>query len=132
MIYIITEEQNKRLVDQIIEYFDKNLTPFDGWQSPKKYKSELKENDGEVFIFIDDVDTPDDGSHMWYSIHTNPNVSLKKEDCPLVLLPDGIVNSLSAYFGEGWKPLFIEWFQNNTGLKVKKVDNFGWGNQGNL
>jgi len=126
MKYIITEQQAENLKKAILDYFNENMTPFDGWQKTKEYKKEMKENDGELFLFIDDVETPDDGNHMWYSIHTNPHVNLHKEICPLVLIPDGMSNALNGYFGDFWKPIFIEWFQNNTGLKVKKVDNFGW------
>jgi len=53
MKYIITEEQFKtaeqsirayRLEQSILQFFDDQLTPFDGWDSPKSYKKELEEN----------------------------------------------------------------------------------------
>ena len=128
MIYIITEEQNKRLIKQIIKYLDDNLTPYIGWESTKEYKKGLKLNDNELFLHFTEDDDDYDDNHMWYSLHTNPNVSLKKEDCPIVLIPDPIANSLDGFFGEVWKPIFIQWFQKNTGLELKKVDNFGWDN----
>jgi hypothetical protein len=32
------------------------LTPFDGWDSPKAYKKELEENSGELFIYVVDYE----------------------------------------------------------------------------
>ena len=126
MKYIITEQQAKRFTQTIIDYLNDNLTPIKGWQTTKEYKKELKENDSELFLFIEDVEQPDVNDHMWYSTHKNPHVSIKKEDSPIVLIPDSKAIALDGYFGDMWKPIFIEWFQNNTGLKVRKVDNFGW------
>ena len=126
MKYIITEQQAERLTQTILDYLNDNLTPIKGWQKTKEYKKELKENDSELFLFIEDVEQPGEKDHMWYSTHTNPHVSIKKEDSPVVLIPDSKAIALDGYFGDMWKPIFIEWFQNNTGLKVRKVDNFGW------
>lgn len=126
MKYIITEQQAERFTQTIIDYLNDNLTPIEGWQTTKEYKKELKENDSELFLFIKDVEQPDENDHMWYSTHKNPHVEIEKGESPVVLIPDSKVNALDGYFGDLWRPIFIEWFQNNTGLKVKKVDNFGW------
>lgn len=126
MKYIITEQQAERFTQTIIDYLNDSLTPIKGWQTTKEYKKELKENDSELFLFIKDVEQPDENDHMWYSTYNNPHVGIKKEDSPIVLIPDSKAIALDGYFGDMWKPIFIEWFQNNTGLKVRKVDNFGW------
>lgn len=129
MNYIITEEQNKRLVDSISDYIKKNLTPHGGWDSPKEYRKELKLNGGELFMFLEDTDGfPEDSDHMWYSTYENVNTQtyVNEEDCPFVLIPDEIYGGLDGYFGDLWKPVFIEWFQQNTKLPLKTVDEFGW------
>ena len=54
MKYIITEEQNERLEKTIMKFFDKNLTPFEGWESHEDYEGELETNGGELFLRITD------------------------------------------------------------------------------
>lgn len=127
MNYIISEQQNNRIITQVLEYLDSNLTPYGGWDSPKDYKKALKSTGGEIFLFLEDTEGGED-KHMWYSTYENPNVHLEKQDSPIVLIPDGDYNSLTGYFGEYWKPVFIKWFKGNTKLPVKTVDDFGWTN----
>jgi hypothetical protein len=115
MKYIITES---RLEDTILKYLDRTITPFGGWSRPKDYRLELAENEGEIFLFLDE----DDEKHMWYSTCYNPYVELDKDECPLVTIPDEEYNTLTSLFEENWKPIFIKWFTENTKLPVKSVD----------
>lgn len=124
MKYIITEDQSDRIKSYVIEYLDKNLTPFKGWDPTKEYKERLKHNDGELFLklnVIRDFGSFEENNHMWYSTCDNPDVSFYDMECPLIALPKGHLSALEGYFGNMWKPIFIEWFQNNTGLKLKNV-----------
>jgi hypothetical protein len=127
MKYIITEEQNQRLEETILKFFDKNLTPLEGWESHEDYESELEENGGELFLLIFDDDnewgmTRD--NHMWYSICNNVNLSepLDEGHCPVVTLPKTTFDALNGYFGNTWKKLFRRWFIMNTGLLVVQID----------
>ena len=126
MKYIISEEQNEILEKTIMKFFDKNLTPFDGWKSHEDYATELEENGGELFLQIND-----DGewelnreNHMWYSICNNVNLSepLDEGHCPVVTLPRTNFNALNGYFGDKWIKLFRRWFIFNTGLLVIEID----------
>ena len=126
MKIIITEQQHDRLKKAILKYLDNNLTPHGGWEKTKSYKKELKNQDNELFLHLTGNEFDSD-NHMWYSTYNNPHVGIKKEDSPIVLIPDSKAIALDGYFGDMWKPIFIEWFENNSGLKVKKVDEFGWG-----
>jgi hypothetical protein len=124
MNYIITEEQNQRLIDSIVEYFDNNLTPHDGWETPSGYAKALKIG-REIFLFInnpyDDNQINNDARHMWYTTDKNPYATVPKEDSPIVTLPDDVYDSLTSYFGDLWKPIFKQWFFKNTELPVNKV-----------
>lgn len=138
MKYVITEEQFKtaeqairayRLEQTILQFFDDQLSPFDGWDSPKEYKIELEENSGELFIYIVDPEGPDLGGDnndfMWYSICDNENLSkpIPEGHCPVVVLPRPKYDALDGYFGEGnWKVFFKRWFMTHTGLDVVQVD----------
>lgn len=131
MRYVITEQQSERLKKTIWEYLDSHLTPYDGWESPKSYKKEREEN-GEVFLHF--VETGNgivsfgDEPHMWYSDCDNPNLSepLPKGQCPLVAIDSSKYEALDAFFGEIWKPIFLEWFRSHTGLMIKHVDVQDW------
>ena len=126
MKYIITEEQNERLEKTIMKFFDKNLTPFEGWESHEDYESELEINGGELFLRTTDDDEWDllSNNHMWYSICNNDNLSepLDEGHCPVVTLPKSTYDALNGYFGDKWKRLFRRWFIVNTGLLVVQID----------
>ena len=126
MKYIITEEQNERLEKTIMKFFDKNLTPFEGWESHEDYESELEINGGELFLRITDENDWDlhSNNHMWYSICNNDNLSepLNEGHCPVVTLPKSTYDALNGYFGDKWKRLFRRWFIVNTGLLVVQID----------
>lgn len=123
MKYIITEDQSDRIKSYVVEYLDKNLTPFKGWVSSKDYKRKLRENLGEIFFYLQGLDLGsfEDYNHMWYSTCDNQNTPMYGEECPLITIPKGHLSVLEGYFGNMWKPIFIEWFQTNTGLKLKNV-----------
>ena len=126
MKYIITEEQNERLEKTIMKFFDKNLTPFEGWESHEDYESELEINGGELFLRTTDDDEWDllSNNHMWYSICNNDNLSepLPEGHCPVVTLPKSTYDALNGYFGDKWKKLFRRWFIIHTGLLVIQID----------
>ena len=128
MKIVITEEQHSKLNDSIIEWFEKNLTPYEGWLSKKEYKSEMNLNSGELFLFLEEGEGyANDEEHIWYSICDNDNLSepLPEGHCPVVTLPRPKYDALNAYFGDIWKPLFKTWFQSKTGLPVIQVDTMG-------
>jgi len=137
MKYIITEDQFKtaeqsirayRVEQTILKFFDDNLSPFDGWDSPKGYKIELEENSGELFIYVVDFDGPnasgDGDDFMWYSLCDNENLSepIPEGHCPVVVLPTLKYDALEGYFGDNWKVFFKRWFLTHTGLNVIQVD----------
>lgn len=126
MKYIITEQQAENLKQTILNYFEENLTPYDGWETTSQYMNELRDSGYEIFLFLVDTDEQGADEHMWYTTSKNTHVRIPKKNSPLVALPDNRFNSLEGYFGDMWKPLFIEWFQKNTGLPVKTVDSLGW------
>ena len=40
MKYVVTQKQIDGLRETILNYLDNNLTPYDGWESPKSYKKD--------------------------------------------------------------------------------------------
>lgn len=124
MKYVITEQQSERLKKTIWEYLDSHLTPYDGWEAPKSYRNDIRDV-GEIFLFL--VDTSGEYSteeHMWYSACDNPNLDdiLVEHDCPVVVIPKAKSSALDGFFGDIWKPVFLEWFNYHTKLPIVKVD----------
>jgi hypothetical protein len=126
MKIVITEQQLEKIKSTILNFLDSNLTPYYGWESPKEYKKDLNSSD-EIFFHLNEDEDANDAPHMWYSLHTNTQSYVDKKDSPLLLIPDSAYGALNGYFGELWKPVFHEWFKKNTGLKIKKIDEFAWG-----
>ena len=131
MKYVVTQKQIDKLRETILNYLDGNLTPHLGWESHESYKKE-RESTGEIFLhFVEEgngIQSFGDEPHMWYSDCDNPNLSepLPEGECPLVTLPSAKHEALDAFFGDIWKPIFLEWFKHHTGLKIKQVDNQDW------
>jgi len=130
MKIIITEEQNERIKDLITIFLKSHFTPKDGWLPLEEYQKELNLNDGLLLINFDSIDDDDiidydDYHHMAYQVYDEDYDSYySKEECPVAILPDENFNELTEYFGDIWKPIFIEWFTENTGLPLKTVKSF--------
>jgi len=131
MKYVVTQKQIDGLRETIMNYLDNNLTPLGGWESHKWYKKE-RESTGEIFLHFGEVgngiESFGDEPHMWYSDCDNPNLGepLPKGQCPLVAIDSSKYEALDGFFGDIWKPVFLEWFKHRTGLKIKHVDVQDW------
>ena len=130
MKYLITEN---KLASVITSLFDKDLTPYDGWESPQTYRNLIKKHGEILFDFVDwnDVEereeSRDTGNYMWYSDCIRPDLEEPLDhyglfECPVVTIPQEIYNKYNNYFGDEWKPFFFNWFQKNTGIKVFTID----------
>ena len=127
MKYIITEQQNQKLIDIIWDYLDTNFTPYGGWDSPQTYKKDVKSDD-EVFLFLVEDTGYGQDEHMWYSVCDNHNLGspIPKGQCPLVTLPSKKASAIDDAFGSLWKPVFLEWFNHYTKLPIKHVEAQDW------
>lgn len=123
MNYLISEQQSDKITNIILNFFEENLTPYDGWESPKEYRHDL-ERDGELFLFLVDSRGSGEDDHMWYSACDNPNLEepLPEGHCPVLGLSTSTYGRLDGYFGNIWKPFFKNWFEEKTKLKVVKVE----------
>jgi len=123
MKYIITEDQNDRLKNYIIDYFDKYLTPYGGWKPHKEYLEELKDTSGEIFFFFEELrDEGDIEDYPHIRYYSCSNFLVSRYDCPLIVISDKVFCDLNALPVDLWKPIFIEWFQGHTKLPLKKIN----------
>ena len=129
MKYIITEGQQNKLIEIILQYLNNNLVPKGGWKR-EYYKRELET--GYELFFMFDTEEEDFGwgesDHMFYSLCDNPNLDspIREEYCPLVTIDSTKYDSLDGYFGPIWQELFKRWFTKNTGLPVTHVERQSW------
>ena len=107
----------------MVSMFDEDLTPHEGWKSPKYYKEFLrgKKSSKESKKYT--------GSQKYYFFYDKNNNS--NEDTNSVMdynkeyedveLPDELYGKYNGLFNDLWEPLFLNWFNEKTGLPVKKV-----------
>lgn len=125
MRYIITEQQEDRLKENIIKFLDKLFVPKDGWKKPSEYRKHLDHplSDSELFIFLGSTQDDTDQQHFFYSRCDNPNYEYHDEDesCPEIRIPTTKYEILQDSFGNMWVPIFVEWFTKHTSLPVNFV-----------
>ncbi len=102
MKYIITEEQQNKLIEIILRYLDSNLVPQGGWKDKKYYQKEMDQNYEMFFMF--NTEEEDFGwgesDHMYYTQCDNPNLDspIREEYCPLISIDSKKYDSLDGYF----------------------------------
>jgi hypothetical protein len=119
MKVIITEHR----VDKIIrKYLDDDYYPDFGWGD--NYQ-EMVDKFGDLVFFINDM-----GSYVYYGCNANAGPqnkffedygSLHNYKCPLLSIYPRVGEELTSLFGNRWLPVFKEWFEENTGLKVTQI-----------
>ncbi len=102
MKIIITES---KLNNTIVNYLDENFYPDYGWVSQEDYSNEINKY----------------GSYDFY-INDEPRYTFSVGDGVSELyVRDSTIEPLSDLFGDFWIPVFKEWFEKNTGLKVDSM-----------
>jgi hypothetical protein len=123
MKVIISENR----VDKVIrKYLDAEFTPDYGWDETTQLGVDKW---GDAVFFINDVD-----SYIYYGCNANAGPEdeyfagygrLHNYDCPLLHIYPVVGEKLTSLFGKLWKPIFKQWFEENTGLEVKQItDNY--------
>jgi len=105
MKYIIPES---RLKSFIYGYLDKHYDPDYGWLSHDEYAEYISEEHHYNFEINDYL------AYVFYGFNTSyksvrPNT--------LIIYPPTTIK-LNDWFGKYWHPIFVQWFEDHTGLKV--------------
>jgi hypothetical protein len=108
MKYLITES---RLEGIIRDYLDGHYYPDYNWAEKEFYKGDV-ERFGHYEFNIDD-----DSAYVYL---------LKKDKYskvpPKTLIVQPYVGEkLTDLFGNAWEPVFVKWFEDNTGLPVEHI-----------
>ena len=120
MKIIISENR----VNQVIrKYLDETFYPDYGWDNPDFYQKDVKQY-GDVTFFINDRD-----SDIYYGCnsgekndkHFEPSGKLEYYKCPLLSIYPWVSEELTSLFGDKWKSVFKEWFEENTKLPVAQI-----------
>lgn len=120
MKIIISENR----VNQVIrKYLDETFYPDYGWDDEEYYRGELEINN-EIDFYINDMD-----SYIYYGCNSGkkndknfePSGKLEYYKCPLLSIYPRVSEQLTSLFGDKWKSVFKEWFEENTGLEVAQI-----------
>ena len=121
MKVIISENR----VNQIIrKYLDENFYPDYGWSYPDVYQKDVKQY-GDVNFFINDRD-----SYIYYGCNAGAGPEdeffagyghLNHYKCPLLSIYPRVSEELTSLFGNKWKSVFKEWFEEKSGLHVAQI-----------
>ena len=119
MKVIITENR----IDKVIrKYLDETFYPDYGWQD--NYQ-EMIDKWGDLVFFINDID-----SYIYYGCNANGGPEdeffagyghLNHYKCPLLSIYPRVSQELTSLFGNKWKPIFKEWFEEKSGLHVAQI-----------
>jgi hypothetical protein len=120
MKILITEGKFENLV---IRYLEENYLPDYDWLYKSTYQDDVDEY-GERGFF-----TNDEESYYYYGCNAGEGDDMKfasygilhNYKCPLLSIHPRIGKKLTELFGSKWKPIFKEWFEYNTGLKVEQI-----------
>jgi len=119
MNYLITENKlNNIILNFINNYYDVNEINY----------NPLHDDDGNptndaIEYYIGDYLESDEVFRLY-----NKTYWLKPDDYRIELSPmlmiedDNFVTNLNSMFGDRWKPIFKDWFEENFGEKVKTID----------
>ena len=104
MKIIISES---RLNNTIINYLDKNFYPDYGWPNQEFVTVEIYRY-GSYDFYINDK------PHYTFSVDMDDGISE-------LYVRNNTIEPLTDLFGDFWIPVFKEWFEKNTGLKVDSM-----------
>lgn len=112
MKYIITEN---RLESFIESEFDRDLTPVGGWWSHSKIEKYLRRFSEIMPIYYDKdfyTDSSDNDSTQFMNY---------RKKSKIVELEEEMWFKYMGMFGDMWKPVFLKWFEQHSGLPIKDV-----------
>ena len=98
---------NKSKIESIIlKYLDDNFYPDYNWgpELHKFYRSDVKRHGYYDFVINDEQ------AYSYFNMEHGNNL--------LEVMP-WVCEELDGLFGKLWEPVFIEWFEKNSGLPVR-------------
>ena len=108
MKYIISESKIESI---IMDFLDSNYVPDYGWETMGHYESDSKKY-GYVHFPINDI-------HTYFYLY---GANEYNNNLPKTIFIHGWVGDvLNDYFGDMWKPVFVKWFEKNTGMSVEHI-----------
>jgi len=106
MRYIITESQFSRVEDNYLNaVFETVFNDEDLMYGPSEYEGETQNDVWEFYIQKKYGKEP---IFTWYD-----------DEKPILKIYGGIANELDEEYGEKWKNVFKEWFENTFGKQVE-------------
>lgn len=110
MKYLITEN---KLNDVILKFLDYYIEPDYSWgpELHDFYREDVEKYGSYDFIIND---------RLGYVYYDGKNMPIKN----LLEVRPFVYEKLDGLFGNKWEPIFIKWFEKNSGLKVKEFERY--------
>lgn len=125
MDIILRPEQMEKVKRMLFDTFEERLSPSKGWDAvandirKDSVKSQYR---GETFIH---TDFDDDHYYNYYSCEYIKFMGLENTECPCLMLQDDDYGYFNRVFPSSlWKPLLVEWWNENCEYPVKAVYEF--------
>lgn len=108
MKYLITESKAKEVILKFLDYY---IEPDYSWgpELHDFYREDVEKYGSYDFLINDSL-----AYSYWDGNHNNK----------LLEVMPWVYNKLDGLFGDMWEPIFIEWFEKNSGLKVKNFERY--------
>jgi len=105
-----------KLNNIIKDYLTNNIYPdYDWGPELHDFYREDVEKYGSVNFYIDDSEA--------YNYHGYSDLlSGEIQEVGILYIEKWLSNKLSSLFGNFWVPVFKDWFEENSGLKVKRIE----------
>jgi hypothetical protein len=113
MKYLITES---KLESTIHSYLTHYIHPDYNWgpELHDFYREDVKKYGRYDFLINDDIAYTYDGYQGYAD-------SDEVEEIGILYILPWLVDKLTTLFGNFWQPVFKDWFEENSGLEVKKM-----------
>lgn len=108
MRVVITES---RANDVILKYLDQHIEPDYSWgpELHEFYRDDVKRHGYYDFVINDNL------AYSYWNHDIDGNI--------LEVMP-WVYEQLDGLFGDLWEPIFIKWFEKNSGLPIGTLDRY--------
>jgi hypothetical protein len=121
MKYIITED---KLRDVIYNYIN-NYYDVDEIHSNPIHDEDGQPLDTAEEFYVGDYSDDEFVFTLYQKNYWTSSHDFRKELSPILMIEnENFASYLNSMFGERWKPIFKEWFEENFGKEIKTIDNY--------
>jgi hypothetical protein len=121
MKIIITKDKLRNFVNRMVN----NHYNINNINYTNTINDDYDETDEQIIYYLGDYEDGEVIFRLYKESYWNDDSDFRKKLSPLLFVEDiKLVELLTNFFGDRWKPFFIEWFEENFDEKVKTIDHY--------